>query len=78
MSLDSTDAARALEERVEALPQAPGVYLLKSARGKVLYVGKAQNLRSRVKQYFAGGDGRMQVPNLVARVGDVRCSSPTA
>jgi excinuclease ABC subunit C len=65
------DSARALEERVEALPQTPGVYLLKSARGKVLYVGKAQNLRSRVKQYFAGGDGRIQVPNLVARVGDV-------
>jgi excinuclease ABC subunit C len=64
-------AARALEERVDALPQAPGVYLLKSARGKVLYVGKAQNLRSRVRQYFAGGDGRVQVPNLMERVGDV-------
>jgi excinuclease ABC subunit C len=67
----AADPERALEERVEALPQSPGVYLLKSARGKVLYVGKAQNLRSRVKQYFAGGDGRIQVPNLVARVGDV-------
>ena len=61
----------ALEERTAALPQSPGVYLLKSARGKVLYVGKAQNLRSRVRQYFAGGDGRIQVPNLMARVADV-------
>jgi len=66
-----TDTAADLAERASALPQTPGVYLLKSARGKVLYVGKAQNLRSRVKQYFAGGDGRMQVPNLMARVGDV-------
>jgi excinuclease ABC subunit C len=70
VSLDA-DSARALEERVEALPQSPGVYLLKSARGRVLYVGKAQNLRSRVKQYFAGGDGRIQVPSLMARVADV-------
>jgi excinuclease ABC subunit C len=71
VSESAADSARALEERVEGLPQTPGVYLLKSARGKVLYVGKAQNLRSRVKQYFAGGDGRIQVPSLMARVADV-------
>jgi excinuclease ABC subunit C len=71
VSESAADSARALEERVEGLPQTPGVYLLKSARGKVLYVGKARNLRSRVKQYFAGGDGRIQVPNLMARVADV-------
>ncbi len=70
MSLDP-EAARVLDERVDALPQTPGVYLLKSARGRVLYVGKAQNLRSRVRQYFSGGDGRHQVPKLVSRVGDV-------
>ena len=70
MSLDP-EAARVLGERVDALPQTPGVYLLKSARGKVLYVGKAQNLRSRVRSYFSGGDGRIQVPNLVARTADV-------
>ena len=39
-----------LAERAEALPTGPGVYLFKGARGTVLYVGKAQNLRSRVKQ----------------------------
>ncbi|MFI5318712.1 MAG: excinuclease ABC subunit UvrC [Myxococcota bacterium] len=70
MTADSA-SERALVERIDALPQAPGVYLLKSARGKVLYVGKAQNLRSRVRQYFAGGDGRMQLPNLMARTADV-------
>ncbi len=68
---DESELTRALDERVDALPQEPGVYLLKSARGRVLYVGKAQNLRSRVRSYFSGGDGRMQVPNLVARVADV-------
>ncbi len=65
------EARSRLAERVEALPQTPGVYLLKSGRGRVLYVGKAQNLRSRVKSYFSGGDGRVQVPTLVERVADV-------
>jgi excinuclease ABC subunit C len=61
-----------LRERIDALPTTPGVYLFKSARGRVLYVGKAQNLRSRVRSYVnAGGDGRIQVPNLVRRAADV-------
>lgn len=51
------------------LPQKPGVYLMKDAKDKVLYVGKAKNLKVRVKQYFAkGGDGRPQIPYLVAQV----------
>ncbi|HLE33983.1 MAG TPA: excinuclease ABC subunit UvrC [Bacteroidota bacterium] len=41
-----------LQEKLESLPQKPGVYQFKNAEGKVLYVGKAQNLRSRVRQYF--------------------------
>jgi excinuclease ABC subunit C len=61
----------ALAERIEALPQTPGVYLMKGAKDRVLYVGKAQNLRARVRSYFGGGDGRVQVPNLVRRVADV-------
>ncbi len=60
-----------LEEQVEALPVEPGVYLFKSARGSVLYVGKAQNLRSRVRQYVSGGDGRIRIPALVDRAESV-------
>jgi excinuclease ABC subunit C len=61
-----------LAEKVDALPAEPGVYLFKNERGKVLYVGKAQNLRSRVRSYFAaGGDGRIQVPSLVERIRDL-------
>jgi excinuclease ABC subunit C len=61
-----------LAEKIDALPAEPGVYLFKGERGKVLYVGKAQNLRSRVRSYFAaGGDGRLQVPRLVERTRDV-------
>lgn len=60
-----------LAERAEGLPAQPGVYLFKSERGKVLYVGKAQNLRQRVRQYVAGGDGRVRIPALLDRATDV-------
>ncbi|MBU6446110.1 MAG: excinuclease ABC subunit UvrC, partial [Verrucomicrobia bacterium] len=50
-------------------PDQPGVYLMKDSKGAVLYVGKAKNLRSRLKQYFAeSGDSREMVPYLTAQV----------
>jgi excinuclease ABC subunit C len=42
-----------LREKAAALPTTPGVYLYKDPAGKVLYVGKANNLRSRVRSYFS-------------------------
>ena len=48
------------------------MYLFKGAEGRVLYVGKAQSLRTRVRSYFArGGDGRHQVHFLVPRIRDL-------
>ena len=60
-----------LAERAASLPTEPGVYLFKSERGAVLYVGKAQNLKSRVRQYVKGGDGRIRIPALVERAASV-------
>ena len=41
-----------LQEKLDNLPTGPGVYQHKDGEGKVLYVGKAKNLRNRVRQYF--------------------------
>ncbi len=50
-------------------PDQPGVYLMKGEQGQVLYIGKAKNLRARLKQYFADyGDQRNMVPYLTAQV----------
>ncbi|HUG56080.1 MAG TPA: excinuclease ABC subunit UvrC [Candidatus Limnocylindrales bacterium] len=46
------DRRAALEEEADSLPAAPGVYLFKDARGRVIYVGKADVLRDRVRSYF--------------------------
>jgi excinuclease ABC subunit C len=52
-------------------PVSPGVYLMKNAQGKVLYVGKAVNLRSRLSSYFRGDAGHPKTRALVARVDTV-------
>ena len=46
------------------LPRRPGVYLFRDRAGRVLYVGKATNLRTRVRSYFSG-DTRRKVPQLL-------------
>src|SRR5438477_1274386 len=59
------------------LPNAAGVYLFHGRDGRVLYVGKSKNLRSRVKSYFYG-DARKAIEDLLAEVRSVegvRCDS---
>ncbi|MFO7880947.1 MAG: excinuclease ABC subunit UvrC, partial [Kosmotogaceae bacterium] len=41
-----------IRERIKALPQKPGVYIFKDLSGKIIYIGKAKRLRSRVSSYF--------------------------
>jgi excinuclease ABC subunit C len=60
-----------IDRKLDMIPPEPGVYLLKDRAGKVLYVGKAKSLRSRVRAYFRdGGDERFQVRFLMRRVRD--------
>ena len=66
-------AERSLAEILDRLPTQPGVYLMKDRRSKIIYVGKAANLRTRVRQYFqpASGDTRAFVPLLEGIVADI-------
>lgn len=60
-----------LDEALARLPTSPGVYIMRSRKGEVIYVGKARSLRARVRQYFNGTDTRMFVPLLAKLVGDI-------
>jgi excinuclease ABC subunit C len=53
------------------LPLGPGVYLFRDERDDVLYIGKAKSLRARVRTYFAGGDSRPGIGELVRRIARV-------
>lgn len=58
-------------EQLRALPAKPGVYLFKDKEGKVIYVGKAANLNSRVRSYFgAPSNLSSKIQRLVAKIQD--------
>jgi excinuclease ABC subunit C len=57
-------------QKLDDVPDAPGVYLYRDAAGRVIYVGKAKSLKSRVRSYFqAGGSG--QFPKTDALVSEI-------
>jgi excinuclease ABC subunit C len=72
---DSTEAKASLAEQRRALPDQPGVYLFRDARGRVIYVGKAKSVRKRVASHFS----KAQVPSspghaeMVASVENIEC-----
>jgi len=59
--------------KLDALPTDPGVYIMKRSDGQIIYVGKAKNLRHRVRSYFRtnDGDGRRQFKALVRNIADL-------
>ncbi len=66
----------ALGEKLKEIPLSPGVYLHKDAAGKVIYIGKAKNLRHRVRSYFQPGRQApysygLKTEELVKRIADV-------
>ena len=57
-----------LKEKVKNVPTNPGVYLHKNAKGKIIYIGKAKNLRNRVRQYFQSGKGKGRKTNRLMKL----------
>ena len=66
----SSDSERleSLRRQVSQIASLPGVYLMRDEHQEVIYVGKAKDLRARVRTYFTGGDGRFQIGYLLGRV----------
>jgi len=62
-----------VQQKLDALPAQPGVYVFKDRRANVLYVGKASSLRSRVRSYFlaSSGDTRFFIATLAEELGDL-------
>jgi excinuclease ABC subunit C len=60
-----------LEEKIKTLPISPGVYIHKNADGKIIYIGKAKNLRSRVRSYFQSSRNHdFKTVQLVKKIAD--------
>ena len=60
------------------LPRCPGVYLFRDSNGAIVYIGKATNLRARVRSYFSSDDRRKVLPMLQVtnRIDFVTCTTP--
>jgi len=61
-----------IKQLVDLLPENPGVYQYFNAEGKIIYVGKAKNLRKRVSSYFNKDHDSYKTTVLVAKIADIR------
>ena len=59
-----------LELKISMLPESPGCYLMKNAEGEIIYVGKAVNLKNRVRSYFRGTGHTPKVAAMVSHIAD--------
>ena len=61
-----------IKEKLDKLPQKPGVYMMKDAGGRIIYVGKAKILRNRVRQYFQkGANHSLKTQVMVSKIHDL-------
>jgi excinuclease ABC subunit C len=76
MALDAPEQPVPLSpaEKVKSFPVAPGIYLMKDAAGKVIYIGKAKSLRHRAASYFLKGAAEEhRTAELVKHIADIDC-----
>ncbi len=62
----------ALKEKVAVLPDNPGVYQYFDSNGKIIYIGKAKNLKKRVSSYFTKEQDRAKIRILVRNIADIK------
>ena len=60
-----------IEKRLESLPTRPGVYMFRDVDGRILYVGKAINLRNRVRSYFRESPATRKIERMVKEIADL-------
>jgi excinuclease ABC subunit C len=60
-----------LEEKLQNLPDAPGVYLMRDVQGHIIYIGKALSLKGRVRSYFQKGAKGEKTEMLVRQIADL-------
>ena len=65
------DKLNSLTEQIKSFPGSSGVYIMKNGKGEVVYIGKAANLKSRVRSYFAGREDRYQIKFLMKQVNNI-------
>ncbi|RBP69981.1 excinuclease ABC subunit C [Alkalibaculum bacchi] len=58
------------KNKLKDLPENPGVYLMKDENGKIIYIGKARNLKNRVRQYFNASEKTIKVATMVDHIAD--------
>lgn len=73
--LNQSDSVKELRKKVLTLPYEPGVYMMKNKEGKIIYIGKAKNLRKRVLSYFTQS-GSSEASNwktskLISKIEDI-------
>jgi len=66
-----TAQQRSKRHLADVMPHSPGVYMFRDQRGRVLYVGKAKDLRTRVRTYFTSSEMRQRIIEMVAIAHDV-------
>ncbi len=77
-SAQVSEAQRRKRHLADGLPSAPGVYLFRDVQGRVLYVGKSKDLRTRVRTYFTASEMRTRMAEMVGlaeRVDPVVCAT---
>lgn len=62
-----------LHKKIKEIPTAPGVYMMKSAKGEILYIGKAANLRSRIRSYFQARAVSPRIQAMLESTSDIDC-----